>query len=133
MRIVYDDEQLPLLVEAISRLIAEAFTTEIQMRSVTEWSYGMNRVEVPLVKKNLNRWIEEHGFEIGKDVHHEHGIGNNNRYPVYFNTPNEKQQVGYLNLNSDMYGGVYVYVTDYNQKKHGLSYKLSKYGHTVSR
>ena len=133
MRIVYDDEQMPLLVEMVKGIIEQAFETKSQMQPVTKWSYGMNRVEVSLVKKCLNRSFAANGFEIGNDVHHEHGIGNNNRYPVYYSTPDEKQQVGYLNLINDMYGNVYVYLTDYNQNKQGRSYKLSQYGYTVSR
>lgn len=133
MRIVYDDERLPFLVDMVEGIITQAFVTERQMKPVTEWSYGMNRVEVSLVKKCLKRTFEANRFEIGNDVYHEHGIGNNNRYPVYYNTPDEKQQVGYLNLINDMYGSVYVYVTDYNQKKHGRSYRLTSHGYSVSR
>lgn len=132
MRIVYDDEQLEKFVSIVKSIISQAFATKAQMSPVMKWSYGMDRVEVPLVKNCLNRSFKAYGFEVGNDVYHVNGIGNNKRYPVYYNTPNEKQQIGYLNLINDMYGSVYVYVTDYNQNKRGRSYKLTRLGFSVS-
>lgn len=132
MRIVYDDTQLDVLVDTVSKIITQSFKTAVDMKYVTRRSCGINRVEVGLVKQRLGNMLREHGFEIGNDVFHAHGIGNNNRYPVYYNTPTEKQQVGHLHLNSDMYGGVYVYVTDYNLLRHGQEYKLTEYGYVTS-
>lgn len=133
MRIVYDDAQLSNLVDLVKNIVNETMKTEVQVKPFTEYDYGTYRVKEQLVKKHMNRVFAYSGFEIGNDVYHANGIGNNNRYPVYYNAPEEKQQVGYINLIDDMYGSVYVYVTDYNQKKHGLSYKLTKFGSSVSR
>lgn len=128
MRIVYDDEQLPLFVKTVKDIIGVAFSTQEQMKSVVRHSYGMDRVETTLVKKQLSRLLEPNGFEIGNDVYHENGIGNNSRYPVYYNTIDEKQQVGYINIIDNMYGDVLVYVSDYERDKWSNTYKLSKYG-----
>ena len=132
MRIVYDDAQLNSFVYLVKNVVEEYFRTKEQMTSVSKWSYGMDRVETALVKKHLNALFSDTNFEIGNDVYHENGIGNNNRYPVYYNAPNEKQQVGYINLINNMYGSVIVYVTDYNQTKHGKSYKLSRLGYSIN-
>ena len=130
MRIIFDDTQLKSFIYLVKSVMEEYFRTKEQMSSLTKWSYGMDRVESSLVKKRLNDVFSDAGFEIGNDVYYENGIGNNKRYPVYYNAPNEKQQVGYINLINNMYGKVYVYVTDYNQARVSPSYHLSRLGYS---
>lgn len=133
MRIVYDDAQIGKLAVLLGKFLTNRCSTPAKMQVMTRWSYGMDRVEVPRVRQEFNKLIEEHGFEVGNECSHAHGIGNNNRNPVYFETPDEMQCTGYININSDMYGGVYIYVTDYNNNRKSESYHLTKNGYSLSR
>ena len=121
MRIVYDDARIGLLTE----LVAIWARTRGEHAQITKYSYGMYRVEAHLVKQDLGNYLKNHGFEIGNMCYHAHGIGNNNRNPVYFHTETETQEVGYVNIIISPYGSGSVYVTDYNDKLLGVSHKLS--------
>ena len=120
MRIVFDDTKLGLFTEFIS-IWAHTRARNVQLK---EYSYGMQRFSLKLVQRDIDGYLEEKKFEIGNDVYHAHGIGNNNRYPVYYNAENEKQQVGYLNIIIDPYGGCRVFVSDYNDDRVGALHKL---------
>lgn len=133
MRIVYDDTQLSTLAGTVRVLVTQNFASTADMKNVTRHSCNMDRVEVGLVKTQLNKMLKGHNFEIGNDVVHAHGIGNNNRYPVFFSALDEKQLVGYLHLNSDMYGGVYVYVSNFNGCRCSDCYKLTSSGYLLEK
>lgn len=133
MRIVYDDAQIKRVALLLGKFLTSRCSTPAKMQTMTRWSYGMDRVEVPRVRQAFGSFIEEYGFEIGNECFHAHGIGNNNRNPVYFETPDETQCTGYININSDMYGGVYIYVTDYNNNRKSESYCLTRNGYSLSR
>lgn len=120
MRIVYDDTKLGLFTEFVS-IWAHTRAKNVDLK---EYSYGMQRISLRLVQRDLDGYLEEKKFTIGKDVHHAHGIGNNNRYPVYYHAENEMQQVGYLNIIIDPYGGGRVFVSDYNDDRVGALHKL---------
>ena len=122
MRIVFDDTKLGLLTE----LIDIWANTRAKNVRLTEYSYGTQRISKNLVKSDLKAYLAEKGFEIGNTVHHENGIGNNNRYPVYYHTEDEVQQVGYLHIIINPYGGGSVYVTNYNAERQGICHRLSK-------
>ena len=125
MRIVYDDtkqgEFVVLLREFLNVL-------KHNMQSVLSYSYGMNRVDSCKVKAKLNKMIESAGFEVGNNVTHANGIGNNCKYPVYYYTYDEIQHCANININSGLYGEVYVRVEDYNCNNVSKCYELTKNG-----
>lgn len=133
MRIVYDDTHIGELHELVSDFLTITLRGA-KLDRIVKYDYGMNRVQRADLKKMLNDHLAGYGFEIGKDVHHANGIGNNCRYPVYYHSGNEEmQQCGYISFNTDMYSSVYVYVSDYNDKKYAASFKVSPSGVTWSR
>lgn len=121
MRIVYDDTKIGLLTE----FVAIWANTRAKHAQISKWSYGMERIEAYQVRKDLGSYLESKGFEIGDHCDHAHGIGNNNRNPVFYHAENETQQVGFININVSPYGECYLYVSDYNDKRHGESHRLS--------
>lgn len=133
MRIVYDDTYIGELHELVSDFLTIMLRGE-KLQRVVKWDYGMYRVQSADLKKRLNDYLTGYGFEIGKDVHHANGIGNSCRYPVYYHSGNEEmQQSGYISFNTDMYSSVYVYVSDYNDKKYATSFRVSPSGVTWHR
>lgn len=130
MRIVYDDAKLPQAVTACGQ-----FMKELDVQFCVEYEYGTHRVQDSLVKKELNDFFRQHQFHIGNTVTHKHGIGNNCQYPLYY-TGDEKefQQVGYININSGMFGEVFVSINDYDQSLAGdYTYELTPRGVTIEK
>lgn len=131
MRIVYDDTMQLTACELIEEYV-EAFNYRI--KSIVRYDWGMERVQMDIVKKMLNGFLEDYSFEIGNTVTHAHGIGNNCMYPVYYHTENEIQHCANINLNRGMYGEGYVSVEDYNGKKiRGFFYEITRHGVTKKR
>lgn len=127
MRIVYDDAMQDKFCEIVNNVM---LNLRMNIKPVVRYDYGMNRVQKNLVKERLNWVLEDYDMEIGKTVTHANGIGNNCCYPVYFHAKNEIQHCAYININSGLYGEVFVYVTDYNDNKVGISYELTRHGVT---
>ena len=125
MRIVYDDT-----MQGKFTMLLRIFLGELKgnMKSVTSYSWGMDRVDSWKVKDKLNRMLECEGFEVGKNVTHANGIGNNCKYPVYYYTYDETQLCAYININSGLYSEVYVSVEDYNCNKVSNCYELTPRG-----
>ena len=132
MRIVYDDTQISRVAVLLGSFLNERCSTPAKMQVMTRWSYGMDRVETPRVRQELRKFLEEYGFEIGNECEHANGIGNNNRNPIFFETDAEMQCTGYININSDMSGNAYIYVTDYNGNRKSQSYRLSRLGYSLN-
>ena len=131
MRIVYDDAMQNMVVTLVAEYMA--FLNN-HMERVVRYEYGMDRVQRTEVKERLNGYLEDHYMEIGNTVTHAHGIGNNCMYPVYYHTENnEIQHCANININSGMYGEVYVSVEDYNGRRVSRSYELTRHGVTVKR
>ena len=87
-----------------------AFTTLLhEKRQFVEYDYGMNRIQKKPVINRFDEIIKEHGgFELdGRTLKHAHGIGNNSEYDI---VDKDLIKVGAFHYNSDMFGGVYVYV-----------------------
>ena len=128
MRIVYDDtkqkEACELVHDAMMHL-------NRRIDLVVKWEYGMNRVQRVKVKEIIQGILEDYCFDIGNTVTHAHGIGNNCMYPVYYDADNEVQHCANININSGMYGEVYVNVEDYNGKIVSRRYELTRHGVTV--
>ena len=129
MRIVYDDTMQKELV----MLVAEYMHfLNGNMKRVVKYDWGMERVQKSEVKARLNGYIEDYSFAIGNTVTHAHGIGNNCQYPVYYYEGNEIQHCANININTGLYGEVYVNIVDYNNKKVSRSYELTKHGVRIS-
>lgn len=130
MRIVYDDAMQKTVVTLVAEYMA---FLKNHMDRVVRYDYGIDRVQRALVKERLNGYLEDHYMEIGNTVTHAHGIGNNCKYPVYYDAENETQHCADININSGLYGEVYVNVEDYNGRKVSPIYKLTRHGITITR
>ena len=130
MRVIYDDTMQDKVVEVVYNVM---LNLNWNIKPVVQYEWGMDRVQRSKVKERLNWALEDYDMEIGKTVTHANGIGNNCEYPVYYNARNEIQHCANISLNSDMYGGLYVYITDYNGKRVGMKYELSRHGVTSKR
>lgn len=128
MRIVYDDAKQNDFV-----LLVGKFLSSLNVLSVTQYDYGMERVQRYLVKQKLQSFLQARSnFYIGDKATHAHGIGNNCNYPVYFPTANEVQHCANININSGLYGEVFISVEDYNGKRISYAYELTQHGVTLS-
>lgn len=125
MRIVYDDTKQSELVSAVNLFLAG-----LDVKQFLEYEYGMERVQMYKLKMRLNFFLERYRMSIGDKVTHAHGIGNNCQYPVYFypEGSDEIQQCGSININSGMYGEGYVSCEDYNGKRVGSLYEVTRFG-----
>lgn len=111
--------------------------------SVVRRDYGSMRVMEPLVRKYIQKYMDmatetyfgkgyANAFYIDVDhATHAHDIGNNNEYPVIFHKKDSKtgeliedQILGYLNLNTGLYGELYLSLDDLNHNV-VLLYKLN--------
>ena len=74
-------------------------------------------------------------MSIGNKVTHAHGIGNNCQYPVYYHPEgsDEVQECGSININSGMYGEGFVSCEDYNGRRVGKLYEVTKFGIKVKK
>lgn len=129
MRIVYDDtmqNEAVLAVREVINYLAKGDNVNAILRD----EYRLPRAQRGLLKERLACALDHRGMTIGNDVHHAHGIGNNCRYPVYYHpeNDNEIQHCAYLHINIDPYGEAFVYVTDYDDKRVGRAYALSRHG-----
>lgn len=131
MRIIYDDTMQKEAVKLVSEYLV--FLNN-HIERVVRYEWGMDRVQRSLVKERLQGYLEDYGFDIGKTVTHAHGIGNNCQYPIYYNGDiYEIQHCANININSGLYGDVYVSVEDYNGRLVGKPYKLTRHGVSISR
>ena len=70
--------------------------------------WGINRIQVLEVMKTMDELLLKYDFELdARTRFHKQGIGNNNRWDIL---DKDLVKVGYFNCNSDMFGGVYIYV-----------------------
>lgn len=130
MRIVYDDAMQNTVVKLVAEYMA---FLKSHMERVVRYDYGMDRVQRSLVKERLQGYLEDHYIDIGNTVTHANGIGNNCQYPVYYNADNETQHCANININSGLYGDVYVSIEDYNGRNVSPIYKLTRNGITVTK
>ena len=121
MRIVYDDKELPTLINTVNK-----FMQQLNQKSVTAYENSTDRIQMNQVREKLNEFLKLNcNMEIGTKVTHAYGIGNNCQYPVYYHVENEIQQCAYINLNSGMFGEGFVSLEDYNGHKVGESYEIT--------
>lgn len=128
MRIIYTDEnrKLKVLGELVNSKEFSMFL-EANLKSMQKYSYGSMRVENGLARNVLNNFLESKGLFISEKVEHANGIGNNNAY--YVQDLDSKEYIGCMHLNTDMYGGLFCYVTDINHNAVSNEYFLR--GNTV--
>lgn len=79
MRIVYDDTMQGELVAAV-----EKFMASFDVKRIVQYEWGMDRVQMHILREKLNLYLEHCRMSIGNKVTHAHGIGNNCQYPVYY-------------------------------------------------
>lgn len=125
MRVVYDDTRQ---MKAYEHFLS--FLADLRIKDVIKYSNGMNRISGSLVKQYLNNWLESFDMNIGNDVYNAYGIGNNCKYPLYYNDfgEDEKQICAYININTGMFGECYVSLEDYDRRKIGETYELTSRG-----
>ena len=121
MRIVIDDNKAPEVVKLLEEFIRIA-RNDIRPYIKEEW--GCERIQTDILKSKLNEFFESHNFKIGKTATHEHNIGNNNRYSVWYLAKDEMQECCKLNLIHGLYGEAYLYLTDYDGQTLSKIYEL---------
>ena len=125
MRIVYDDTMASQVQTVLERAMRNI---DGGIERYTRYEYGMQRVQRPEVKSRINSILKDYYMEIGNTVTHAHGIGNNCMYPVYYHAENEIQHCANININSDMYGCLYICLEDYNGRVIGSKYEITRNG-----
>ena len=117
MRRVIDDTMYKPIAVQINEAIRK-----INPATCSEYSWGMNRVKVSMVRDAIVRCVPK--IRLGKNEH-ANGIGNNNAYEIiYTGNPQEEQICGLLHLTDDMFGGVIAWVSDVDGNRPTLSRKL---------
>lgn len=125
MRIVYDDTKQGEMVTAVDRFMAS-----LDVKRIAQYEWGMDRVQMHLLRTKLNLYLEHYRMSIGNKVTHAHGIGNNCQYPVYYHPKgaDEIQQCGNININSGMYGEGFLSCEDYNGNRISAVYEVRTRG-----
>lgn len=129
MRIVYDDAKAGKAVAALH----DFMTWKLDIKSVVREENWMQRVQRAELKSQLSRFFARDNLRIGDTVTHAYGIGNNCRYPVYYEAENELQECCAININIDPFGDGYVSLEDYNGKRISEPYKLTSRGVAINR
>lgn len=126
MRIVYDDTMQSEMVVAVGR-----FMDTLDVKRIN----GMDGVQMHILREKLNLYLEHCRMSIGGKVTHAYGIGNNCQYPVYYHPEgvSEIQQCGSININTGMYGEGYVSCEDYNGRRIGELYEVTRFGINVKK
>ena len=110
MRRVIDDRMYHPIATQIDAVI-----WRLNPVALREYDWGMDRVQVSRVRDAIVSAVPN--IRLGKNEH-AYGIGNNNAYEIiYTGNPNEEQICGQLHLTNDMFGGVYVWVSDVDEKR----------------
>ena len=124
MRIVYDDSKAQEAVEAVSSFVGRLHPVEI-----TSYEYGMERVQGGKLRRRLNTFLQGNcNMYIGNHATHAYGIGNNCRYPIHYKADDEIQICAYININSGMFGELFVYLDSYEKKRYGQGYTITRRG-----
>ncbi len=129
MRIIYDDAQAQACVAAL-----RTFMDKLSPVEVCRMDYGINRVQDDMVWEKLNAFLSyRYYMSIGKQAEHYQGIGNNNKYPVYYSPEKEKeiQICCYVEINTGLYGEGFVYLSDYDGNRISPTYTLTARAKTV--
>lgn len=130
MRIVYDDaKQGRFVAELLPDFLRFFSRGSKELKSIIKYDYGMDRVQAHLFKQNLNTYLKKFDYEVGNDVIHKNGIGNNCRYPVYYtNNPDELQICCYININKGLHSEIYINCENFNGERKGVCYEINKLG-----
>lgn len=130
MRIIYDDKAQQKAIDNCYDILCKL---NRNLPTVTRYFWGCDRVKEELVRAYFARELKEYGFKVGETATHAHGIGNNNSYPIYWVAQDGNlEHCANINLNDDMYGGVYYYLSDFEEHRITQAYNISKHGITIS-
>ena len=122
MRIIYDDREIKKVCEYLDNFIC----WDIDIESISEQDYGSMRCQRHLFKKYFNTYLSERNMLIGKTATHANGIGNNNKYPIYYLVDDNNMEIcGYININSGLYSEIYVSICDYNDDICSKKYEIT--------
>lgn len=92
------------------------------LRSLFDTSKEYSRAEVlGIFKDHLINTVFKEGKIIFGDVYHANGIGNNCEYKVKYSDGNSLYEIGCINVNHNMFGWYYLYITDHNEGKAKLT------------
>lgn len=128
MKIIYNDEFFRQFRSDVTAVMDEM---NEEISKVCEWDYGTNRVQTRKVREYLNEHLRWKKFKISEKPYSFNGIGNNARYDVlHILDENEREICGYININDLMYGTCAVYFEDFDNRRCGLTFKLSPRGIT---
>lgn len=125
MKTVYTDENkmLKTLGKTVDSEQFQSFLND-NLKRMIKYSYGIDRLEDSLARNIINEYFKDIGLFISTNVEHAHNIGNNNAY--YVQDLDSGEYIGCLHLNTDMYGGMYLYASDVNKEAVSCSYFLSE-------
>lgn len=124
MRVVYDDAKASEAVKAV-----RAFISRLRPMEITSYEYGMKRVRAGKLHRKLNAFLQrDYGMYIGNHATHAYGIGNNCRYPIHYKAGDEIQICAYININSGMFGELFVYLDSYEKERYGEGYTITTHG-----
>lgn len=121
---VYDDEKdYSSELSETYNVVADFINDEFKNRNKNyiEYSGGMDRVDSGKVFMGITQALYNSGYYVSKDrVKHYADIGNNSAYEIFKDT----ECIGFLNVNSGLYGDAYVYLEELNGNKYGGSWEL---------
>lgn len=131
MKIVYTNEnkKLKVLGEMIDSCDFRSFLMN-HIDHMKKYDYGIDRLQEELVKKYINQYFSGLEMFVTDKVEHANGIGNNNKY--YVQDVSTGELFGCINLNTDMFGGMYFSAEDINGKMVSSSYSINDWGIKVS-
>ena len=126
MKSIYTNEN-PRLKEFSELLNSDAFMHHLKSNvdRMQEYSWGSKRVMVGKARDEINSFLRPHQMLVTTEVEHAHNIGNNNRF--YVRDLESSELFACLSLNDDMFGRVYCYGTDTEDKIISNTYHMGGY------
>ena len=118
MRRVYDDTQYDYVSNRIMHIISQ-----INPREVSEYDYGMERVQSTLIQDKIERLCHTFKFHTAPCTY---GIGNNEVREIIYAPLNceEEQICGLLHMTDDMFGGQICWCSDIDGDRCTCSVKV---------
>lgn len=129
MKMIFNDEKLFSVYKLVREFVEARCTTKEQMRAFCD-SYGIiSRVNTAKLRARIRSFLEDYNITLSKDIHHENGIGNNNKTAIYIENGNELIHAGYIN--SDLSGNAYIYFENFKGNLRGIGLKISWLGWSI--
>lgn len=125
---VYDDEKdYSSELEEVFNIVGDFINNDFKSntKDYLRYSGSTDRVDSSKVFDGLASALGAAGYLVSKDrVSHAHNIGNNNAYEIF----KDSECIGFLNVNSGMYGEAYVYVENLSNGRVGGAWELHSRG-----